>query len=359
MHQWCFALSGLLAFHITTVISNNCDSFNNIVVNIKDTDNNSFNRTINGCMERKTFEELKVKELYIRKQTVLVLKKDSVKNMLHLQTLSFWGNKMDSVLPGAFRNLPALKNVQLSYGNIKEIPRGVFDALPAMELLRIHNNEIDIVEDQAFANLVSLKRIYASDNRLEYWNREWFFNTTNLELMDFQANLIRTIPRRAFANLVKLKQIFLDFNEISVIQPDAFKGITQLDYLGLRYNRLTQINEDIFPNDLKIRSFLIDANYLNFLPNEILRKVSVKDITVDNNPWKCPCLDRIKFWLYSTNGTMKIYKICTGGSVPVCSYASSFSQSCFEVVDSELTQRYIKYLRGVNPPLQDTCARLD
>lgn len=130
-------------------------------------------------------------------------------------------------------------------------------------------------------------------------------------------------------------------------------------YLGLNYNRLTQINADIFPNYIKIMSIGIRANYLNFLPNEIFQKVTVDEISVDYNPWKCPCLDRIKFWLYSTNGTMKIYKICTGGSVPVCSYASSFSQSCFEVVDSELTQRYIKYLRGVNPPLQDTCARLD
>lgn len=230
-----------------------------------------------------------------------------------------------------------------------------------MEVLRLHNNKIDVIENEAFTNLTSLKRVYGSHNELEYWNREWFGDSRVLEIMDFQVNKIRTIPRRAFASMPKLRQIYFDFNEIQTIQADAFKGLRYLEYLGLRNNRLKEIKEDIFPNTLKIRTLLISANYLNFIANEVLRKISVKDIVMDYNPWKCSCLDRIHYWIHISNATLrKNYGCYEGINAPVCAVPKAYSQTCLEYVDDDLTQTYLRVLRSLSSDEKNQmCARLD
>ncbi|CAH0551515.1 unnamed protein product [Brassicogethes aeneus] len=351
-------LNIVLCFHVIT--SHTCHSFKNVTVLLHQKSGDPFNKTVNGCIERIEFNEKNVvTEAYIRNQSLPTLGRESVRNMVKLKTLVFWGCNIVNVESGAFRNLPRLKNLQISYGNLKEISRDVFHAAPTLELLRIHNNEIDIIADQALANLPGLKKIYAGNNMLEYWNREWFTNSTSLEIMDFQFNKIRTLPRRAFENLQNLKQIFFDYNEISNIHDNAFIGLKNLDYLGLRFNRLVSINENIFPSSLKIRSLLLDANYLNYLSNELLNKISVSELTLDGNPWKCPCLDRIHFWLHSSNGTLNKADSCTGSSIPDCAISKTYSTTCLETVDSDLTKKYIKSLRGLSKPLDKYCARTD
>lgn len=227
-------------------------------------------------------------------------------------------------------------------------------------MLRIHHNLLDQIANDAFANLTHLKKIYGSNNQLEYWNREWFSDSRALEIMDFQNNKIRLLPRRAFEAMPKLKQIYFDDNEIRTIQADAFKGLTYLEYLGLRNNRLKEINENIFPNKLKVRTMLISANYLNYLENEVLKKVSVKEIELEFNPWKCSCLDRIYYWLYKTNATKRHSKACfEGKSAPECAVPKTYSHTCLEYVDDELTQRYIKVLKDIaSLPRDHGCAQL-
>lgn len=315
-----------------------------------------FTQLISGCLEDALFPNRTVQVIYVRNQDdIKSLGKNTVKNMKSLETLSFWGCPIESITPNLVHKASKLKNFQISYGNIKEIPRGAFYNIPALEMLRIHNNQIDLIEDLSFANLRNLKRIHASTNKLESWNREWFTNTTNLKVLDFQFNRIRTIPRRAFETLTKLSEIYFDYNGISIIHSGAFKGIRKLTYLGLRDNRLKEIKGDIFPNNLKIRTLLLDANYLNFLSNEVLQKISAKNITLDNNPWKCPCLDRILFWVNQSNGTVRETKDCFSGRIPVCAYSSEYSQTCLEYVDQKVTERYYKALDSLNPPLPDYC----
>lgn len=245
--------------------------------------------------------------------------------------------------------------------NVHFIISGVFNEIPQLEVLRFHNNKIDVIENEAFTNLTALKRVYGSYNNLEYWNREWFGDSKALEILDFQFNKIRTIPRKAFESLSKLKQLYFDYNEIQTIHSDAFNGLRYLDYLGLRNNRLKEIKEDIFPNKLKIRTLLISANYLNYLSNEVLKKISVKEILMDYNPWKCSCLDRIYYWIHTSNATLKKNGNCYRGmSAPVCAVPVGSSQSCLEFVDDELTERYLTALRNMpKNSKNDGCARLD
>lgn len=179
--------------------------------------------------------------------------------------------------------------------------------------------------------------------------------------MDFQFNKIRTIPRRAFESMPKLRQLYFDYNEIQTIQADAFKGLRDVEYLGLRNNRLKEINENIFPNKLKIRSLLISGNYLNYISNEVLKKISVIEILMDYNPWKCSCLERIYYWIHTTNATLRKNANCYEGlSLPECVVPTVYSHACLEYVDEQLTEKYVTILRSMIKTSQSIgCARLD
>ncbi|KAJ8928186.1 hypothetical protein NQ314_019248 [Rhamnusium bicolor] len=234
-----------------------------------------------------------------------------------------------------------------------------FDLIPQLELLKLRHNEIRLIEDQSFYNLTNLKQIKLDNNKLEFWRREWFVNTTALEVMHFQFNKIKTIPKRAFVGFGKLRVIFFDNNDISEIQPDAFKEIRSLEYLGLGHNKLTVLEDYSFPNTLRIRAFVISGNYLNYLSNAVLKKLAAVEMVMDYNPWKCPCLERIYYWLYIKNGKIKIPDNCIGNNVPVCAAPSGFSDSCVDTVDSELTQRYLSTLKNISPAVDQNCFRLE
>ncbi|CAG9820314.1 unnamed protein product [Phaedon cochleariae] len=276
--------------------------------------------------------------------------------LVKLKTISFWGCNVETVEAGAFKGVPQLKNVQISFSNLKKIRMGVFNPIETLELLRIHDNRIETIDDQAFANLTSLKKIYAGNNALSYWHSNWFRNSTNLQTMDFHNNKIRTLPRRAFATLPKLKRINLDWNEISAIESEAFRGLKKLQYLGLGNNRLTVIHESVFPSSIQISTLLINANYLNYLSGELLNKVSVLEVFLDYNPWKCPCLKEIYAWIHSTKGALRVYDGCGSNHVPVCANKKSVLQ-CSENVDEELSRRYLGVFANLTKPLASGCVR--
>ncbi|XP_045477797.1 phospholipase A2 inhibitor-like isoform X2 [Harmonia axyridis] len=337
-----------------------CASFDNINIRVKEKnkelmDITSFSGTIDGS----AFENKTLVEVNIRKQDIESIGAECVTNMSELRTLVFWGCPVRTIMPGALKNLPGLLNLQISVGNLTTIPAGVFDAAPTLKLIRLHDNFIHSIEDRAFANLPNLTKLFMGNNKIRNWENSWFYNTASIEILDMQGNKLENIPSKAFLYMNNLKQVFFDENEIRTIEPDSFLSIQKLDYLGLRYNRLKELNEDVFPNKLSVRSLLIDANYLNYLSNEVLKKLSVKDITLDGNPWKCPCLDRIHYWIYTKNITLRTSSYCNNPNIPLCIYPDSYSTTCLENNDEKITNLYKESLRNLTTEVNRHCARLD
>lgn len=108
------------------VASDKCNSFQDIFVSFVDQDAVKFNQTINGCIERVKFNGKTIVEAYIRNQHIKTLGRDSVRNVIHLSTISFWDCGTKEILPGAFRNVLELKNIQISYNALNEVPKGKY-----------------------------------------------------------------------------------------------------------------------------------------------------------------------------------------------------------------------------------------
>jgi Leucine-rich repeat (LRR) protein len=353
-----FSICTLLLFFSKSAFSTKCVSLEDVKMTVYSSGGVSYETSITGCIERVAFPN-PVVEVYVKHQNIPRLGRDSVRNMKHLHTVTFDNCGVKVVAPGAFRNVPNLKSVRIVSGVLEEVPNGVFSALPKLGILKFHRNKIKTIERGAFAGISTLKQVFCDHNELREWDPRWFTNSTNLEIVDFQRNKIRSLPRRAFYDLPNVKEIYFEYNELETVQPEAFTTLQKLKYLGLRYNRLKSLDSKVFPTDMFIDTLTIDANYFNFLSRKVLAALVVKRLTVDGNPWKCPCLDRVLLWLHEMNATAVRSDNCVGDSVPVCSFASTFSTSCTEMVDNDVTRRYLDELRKVDPPLDKYCARLD
>lgn len=111
----------------TVVKSQTCSTFKNILVLFTDVKGDSFNQTIDGCIERIKFDgKSSITEALIRKQNDLIrLGRDSVRNMIRLSRISFVGcNYLEIIEAGCFRNVPELRKVQITFCKIRNIPKG-------------------------------------------------------------------------------------------------------------------------------------------------------------------------------------------------------------------------------------------
>ncbi|XP_019868670.1 leucine-rich repeat-containing G-protein coupled receptor 4-like [Aethina tumida] len=345
------------------VTAQRCEYLRNITVTVFQENGDPYNQTINGCIEDVVFSDEKnvVTAITISNQNITHLGEYSVRNMAYINEIIIENCVLQSIEAGAFSNLPKLSKITLGFSELKDVAIDVFNVLENLQEIRIHNTDLDTIDKESFANMPLLRKFSSDINKLEYYDKDWFTNSVNLEILDFQFNKINSLPEKAFYNLKKLRKVNFNNNEISYIEPNAFEGLDNLDTLYLNYNRLKIINDDIVPDKLKIASLYINANYLNYLSNALLKKVSVKQISLDYNPWKCPCLDRINYWLNEINGTTIGTHNCTGYT-PMCLYSKNFTNTCLDTIDEDLTTEYIHKLRNATKfktDLNPYCARLD
>ncbi|CAH1162913.1 unnamed protein product [Phaedon cochleariae] len=330
---------------LSSIHTEGCDSFKNTNVSVSDGMKNEYYYVVNGCLEPKIFEGKEIRKVYFISE-ITRLGKDSIRDLPKLELIVIVANRLEIKLePQAFRNVTSLRTVTMEMNNLKEIPKDVFNLVPTIRNLHLAKNKIDFIASGAFSNIKSLIWIDLADNALLYWNRDWFENCPHLQAINFNSNKISIIPRRAFASLPKLSVIDLGDNKITTIQPEAFLNVESLSYLYLQGNRLTVLDERAFPNEIYIEVLYINTNRLNYLPDKLLKKLSVSEIIMHQNPWKCPCMQRIHDWLYFTNGSIGISEVsnCKTPYDPVCVVPQG--NTCQETVEKELTQRYIEHLK--------------
>ncbi|KAF5282509.1 hypothetical protein FQA39_LY04916 [Lamprigera yunnana] len=325
----------------------NIKNFNVIAITQK---GDNYKVTVNSCIEQRLFGNDKIRGLYAKDQRLNNLSGGSIDNMNELEAISFHNCSIETLERGAFNDVPQLSNIFLMQSFIKEVRYGVFNNVPSLTKLRLNNNRIETVEDNAFSNIRRLKKVYMGHNKLKIWNKEWFVNSSSIEKINFEFNFVAKIQSLAFEYLPKISSINFNYNNIAVIEPNAFLGIRHLNYLGLRYNKITALESNIVPKHLSVNSLFIDANKLNYIPEKMLQKLTIKNLTIDGNPWNCPCLEKIGSWLNSTNGKVKSSKHCRNSNVLQCIHLDLLNSKCVEVVDAEMTSVFVNAFKNRHSP---------
>lgn len=163
-----------------------------------------------------------------------------------LEHLNLHGNRI-AMLPSEPIDLHALKTFDLSYNQLKEIPRHTFAAMSALTALNLsHNHHLALIPVTVFHPLTRLQTLDISSTGIKVLSAELFLRTTSLVRLHARNNGIAELPDTAFHSLSNLVTLDLSDNVIGNVRIGSFAGLTSVRRVNLARNKLTSFKGEYF-----------------------------------------------------------------------------------------------------------------
>lgn len=159
---------------------------------------------------------------------------DEIKNLINLQSLLMFGNKIE-VFNENITTLRKLKVLDLSRNELKSIP----ESLNNMKELTSINFSSNQIEDMPkIGDLPNLIIIDISNNKLKSLLDVESANLPHLTDLKLKSNLIESIPSCIGQKLSSLKNFDISDNQITVV-PGEVANISKIKDLNLKGNKLS------------------------------------------------------------------------------------------------------------------------
>ncbi|XP_076603794.1 toll-like receptor 8 [Chaetodon auriga] len=180
-----------------------------------------------------------------------------LKNVTHLwlaKNCYFWNpcGKLVTIMDGSFADLTKLQELDLSYNNLTQVPKGLPKSL---QTLKLGSNKIQYISEDDLLGLQNLKILKIHGNCPRCQNAPFpcvpcqnislgihpnaFHNLTQLETLNLGGNSLNHLSASWFERLNKLKQLFLAFNFLlkPITEEATFlKYLPKLEKIDLSFN---------------------------------------------------------------------------------------------------------------------------
>ena len=153
------------------------------------------------------------------------------------------GRGLSALQAGDFRDLHALRALDLNRNFLEAVPEGLFEDLRAMEEIYLSGNFIDELPDGTFAG-----------------------QTANLSVLDLSANGLETLPEGVLRDLAGLVSLSLAGNGLSDLPAGLFDDLASLEELDLSANSIDDLPEDVFADLGSLAELDLSGNELKNLP---------------------------------------------------------------------------------------------
>lgn len=265
--------------------------------------------------------------------------------------ISFSYNKITSIKPRAFANLPALKRLSISHNNLQELHsetflmketklspievldlsynqlhylhNGIFDALLDLAVLNLEGNPFNILDASTVTALnslhsldnLNLAHLGLSEVPLTMVNPIRHLSSLNLaynkltrvpevvqngELLNelvLSGNLMENLNAASFIELSNVKLLNIsDMPNLKIIYKGAFFPLQSLEFLYCNNNpKLHTVEPKLFvEGSLDNRKYLntveFRSNNLTTLHKENFKNLDISRLDVRYNPFECSCL---------------------------------------------------------------------
>ena len=200
---------------------------------------------------------------------------------LHLQ-----GRGLSALQAGDFRDLHALRALDLNRNFLETVPDGLFDDLRTVEELYLSGNFIDKLPDGTFAGqTANLSILDLSANRLERLSDGVLGNLDALVSLSLAGNGLSDLPASLFDDLARLEVLDLSANSINELPEGVFGGLGDLQSLSLTGNDLKSLPESVFADLGSLGELDLSGNKLKNLPVGVFEGLSgLTDLDAGDNP---------------------------------------------------------------------------
>ena len=165
---------------------------------------------------------------------------------LHLQ-----GRGLSALQAGDFRDLHALRALDLNRNFLETVPEGLFEDLRAVEEIDLSGNLLSELPDETFDG-----------------------QTANLSVLDLSANGLETLPEGVLRNLDALVSLSLSGNGLSDLPAGLFDDLASLEELDLSANSMHELPEGVFADLGSLGELDLSGNELKNLPVGVFEGLS-------------------------------------------------------------------------------------
>ncbi|XP_047494628.1 uncharacterized protein LOC125042785 [Penaeus chinensis] len=186
------------------------------------------------------FNQNVLKHLYMSKNHIKYLHKDSCQGLRSLLTFFLDKNGLEFAELSCFMHTPSLVTLNLAYNRLS-LRRQRFPPLPGLRHVFLHDNKIANI-DNLFTNITSITTLQLNNNR------------------------IRVIRCQAFSALQHLRSVDLSGNPLTTVQ-DIFTGLKALRVLNLMDLELQDIDERHFLSMVELKlAYFKTFRYCSYVP---------------------------------------------------------------------------------------------
>ncbi|XP_046818688.1 protein artichoke [Vespa crabro] len=295
-----------------------------------------------------------LEELRLNNNPMLVYStRHSTLQHLNLRQLDVSNCNLDR--PG-LHGLPLLTHARLSRNVIRLLPNRIFARNRQLTHLFLNSNGIEHLNISTFEGLVKLHHLDLSANALELINSSMFFDnielkslnlsynnlyqfpnvTSALTSLDLSFNFIETFERNSLNRMSKIKSLNLSDNWLQRL-PNGLQSST-LTMLNIRRNRLMELNNSSFVELPALERIDVSGNRLTEAidPSIFQNNIKLKTILLEDNPWRCDCMQLYLTFQYLTNPPAKTlsYSLICQSPANVSDY--SWESACYNVWNGQL-----------------------
>ena len=196
------------------------------------------------------------------------------------------GRGLSALQAGDFRDLHALRALDLNRNFLETVPEGLFEDLRAVEELYLSGNFIDELPEGTFdGQTANLSVLDLSANGLETLPEGVLRNLAGLVSLSLSGNGLSDLPAGLFDDLVELEELDLSANSIDELPDGVFGGLGNLQRLSLAGNDLKSLPEDVFADLGSLGELDLSGNELKDLPVGVFEGLSgLTALDVGDNP---------------------------------------------------------------------------
>ena len=185
--------------------------------------------------------------LYLQGRGLSALQAGDFRDLHALRALNLNLNFLETVPEGLFEDLLAVEEVYLSGNLLSELPEGTFDGQTAnLSVLDLSANGLETLPEGVLRNLAVLVSLSLSGNGLSDLPAGLFDDLVELEELDLSANSVDELPDGVFGGLGNLQRLSLAGNDLKSLPEDVFADLGSLAELDLSGNKLRDLPAGLF-----------------------------------------------------------------------------------------------------------------
>ncbi|XP_048584555.1 SCO-spondin isoform X2 [Nematostella vectensis] len=218
---------------------------------------------------------------------------------MQVSLLSLYNNLISTIHSNAFRNLTALRSLNLGANRLSVLPRSVFRDLASLRSLDLSANRLSSLPEDTFEGLSSLQDLFLDFNRLRAIPETTFHGLAALQRLRLHNNNLKTFSERTLQGTLSLKSLQLNNNLLTRIEPGTFRNLRGLEILYLNNNNITELDQRLFARTPSLKLLFVSFNSLATLPRGLFYSLSTDaKVSLHNNPFVCDCkLSWLKQWI--------------------------------------------------------------